>query len=174
MLGPVGRAQEYDPSRLHKERAKITVPALGNTAKDVSIVGRDLSRHETKPKSRPRRKADPSPMVATMPLAMIGPMPGTVIRRWQASSSRATGSISVDALVKVMQVRGEILDHVHHSRRQHIGAIGEKVRERLAQEAQILAHGNAALEQEGPDLVYDGGALADQTRTTRCSACRSS
>jgi hypothetical protein len=44
-------------------------------------------------------------------------------------------------------------------------AIGEKVRERLAQEAQILAHGNTALEQEGPDLVDDGGALADQTRT---------
>jgi hypothetical protein len=36
------------------------------------------------PKSRPRRKADPSPIVATMALAMIGPMPGTVISRWQA------------------------------------------------------------------------------------------
>jgi hypothetical protein len=94
VLGPVGWAQEYDPSRLHEVRAKITIPALGDATKDGSIAGRDLSRHETKPKSRPRRKTDPSPMVATMALAMIGPMPGTVIRHWQASSSRATGSIS--------------------------------------------------------------------------------
>jgi hypothetical protein len=35
----------------------------------------------------------------------------------------------------------------------------------LAQEAQPLAYGDAALEQEGPDLIDDGGALADQTRT---------
>jgi hypothetical protein len=42
-------AREHDPSRLHKERAKITVPALGDAAKDGSIAGRDLSRHETKP-----------------------------------------------------------------------------------------------------------------------------
>jgi hypothetical protein len=33
-------------------------------------------------------------MVATMALAMIGPMPGIVISRWQASSLRARISIS--------------------------------------------------------------------------------
>jgi len=64
-----------------------------------------------------------------------------------------------------MQVPGEILDHVHHSRRQDIGAVGEDVRERVAQEAQALAYGYAALQQEGPDLVDDGGALADQAGT---------
>jgi hypothetical protein len=50
------------------------------------------------------------------------------------------------------------LDHVHHSRRQDIDAVSEDVRERVAQEAQALADGDAALEQEGPDLVDDGGA----------------
>jgi hypothetical protein len=34
--------------------------------------------------------------------------------------------------------------------------------ERMVQEAQALAHGDAALEQEGPNLVYAGGPLADQ------------
>ena len=67
--------------------------------------------------------------------------------------------------VEVMQVTGEILDHVHHSRGQGIGAIGQDVRKRLTQEAQALAHGDAALEQEGSDLVDDRGALADQART---------
>ena len=33
---------------------------------------------------------------------------------------------------------------------------------------------NAAIEQEGPDLVDGGGALAHQAATNRCSACRSS
>jgi hypothetical protein len=33
---------------------------------------------------------------------------------------------------------------VHHSRRQDIGAVSEDVRERVAQEAQALAHGDAA------------------------------
>ena len=32
---------------------------------------------------------------------------------------------------------------------------------RMAQEAQALPHGDAALEQKGPDLVDDGGALTD-------------
>ena len=71
----------------------------------------------------------------------------------------------VDALVEVMQVTGEILDHVHHPRRQEIGAVGKDVRECMAQEAQALAYGDAALEQEGSDLVDDGGALGDKART---------
>jgi hypothetical protein len=67
----------------------------------------------------------------------------------------------VDALVEMMQVAHETPDHVHHSRGQGIGAVGGDVRERVAQEAQALPYGNTALEQKGPDLVDDGGALAD-------------
>lgn len=48
-----------------------------------------------------------------------------------------------DALIEVIQVPGEPSDHVHHSRRQEIGAIGKHVGERVAQEAQALAHGYA-------------------------------
>ena len=79
-----------------------------------------------------------------------------------ASQSLDLAGHLIDARVKVMQVPGETLDHVHHSRRQDIDAVSEDVRERVAQEAQALADGDAALEQEGPDLVDDGGALADQ------------
>ncbi len=64
-----------------------------------------------------------------------------------------------------MQIPGEFFDHVHHSRRQNIGAVSEDIGERMAQEAQALPYGNTALEQEGSDLVDGGGALADQTRT---------
>jgi hypothetical protein len=79
VLGPVGRPQKHDPSRLHEEHAKIAGPPLRDAAEDGSIAGRDLSRHKPEPSTEitTRRKADPSPMVATMALAMIGPMPGT-------------------------------------------------------------------------------------------------
>ena len=40
-------------------------------------------------KSRPFAKAAPLPIAATIALAMIGPMPGTVINRRQFSSARA-------------------------------------------------------------------------------------
>ena len=44
-----------------------------------------------------------------------------------------------------MPVAHETPDHVHHSRGQGIGAVGEDVWERVAQEAQALPYGDAAL-----------------------------
>jgi hypothetical protein len=43
VLGPIGRAQQHDPSRLHEQHAKIAVPTLGDAAGDGAIAGRDLS-----------------------------------------------------------------------------------------------------------------------------------
>ena len=96
VLGPICRPQQHDPSRLHEEHAEIAVPTLGNATEDDSIAGRDLSRHKPEPGTEVATAAerDPSPMVATMALAMIGPMPGTVISRWQATSLPARVSIS--------------------------------------------------------------------------------
>jgi hypothetical protein len=42
---------------------------------------------------------------------------------------------------------------VHHARRQDVGARSEDLRKPSSQEAQPLAHGNAALQQKGPDLI---------------------
>jgi NADP-dependent 3-hydroxy acid dehydrogenase YdfG len=81
---------------LRQENPDIRVPRLEMRPRMVRSpveICRGTSPSQA-PKSRPRRKADPSPMVATMALAMIGPMPGTVISRWQASSLRARVSIS--------------------------------------------------------------------------------
>jgi hypothetical protein len=54
------------------------------------------------------------------------------------------------------------LDEVQHAWRQDVSAFGENAGQFGAQEAQPLAHRNAALEQEGAYLVDDAGALADQ------------
>jgi len=48
------------------------------------------------PKSRPCVKPAPLPIAATTALEMIGPIPGTVITRWQASSCSASDSMSAD------------------------------------------------------------------------------
>jgi hypothetical protein len=48
------------------------------------------------PKSRPCVKPAPLPIAATTALEMIGPTPGTVITRWQASSCSASDSMSAD------------------------------------------------------------------------------
>ena len=61
--------------------------------------------------------------------------------------------------------------HVHHPGVRASARFGEDASERLAQEVQALPYGNAAIEQEGPDLVDGGSALAHQARTNRCSAC---
>ena len=72
------------------------------------------------------------------------------------------GRYALDPLVKPMPVGGELLDDAHHARRQHISALGKDDRQCRAQEAHPLAHRNAALQQEGTNLIDDAGALADQ------------
>ena len=72
------------------------------------------------------------------------------------------GGQTFDALVEPAPVAGQVLDHVHHARRQHVGARSEDLRKAGSQEAQPLAHRNAALQQKGTDLIDDASAPADQ------------
>ena len=81
-------------------------------------------------------------MAATTALEMMGPIPGTL-----------------DALVEAPPIAGEVLDDAQHARREHVRARGEDDRQFGAQEANALAHGDAALQHEGTDLVDDAGPL---------------
>jgi hypothetical protein len=117
------------------------------------------------PKSLPFENAEPSPMAATIALAIIGPIPGTLINRSHDGSLQASAPISLDRLRYAHRADANpqaALDEVQHAWRQDVSAFGENAGQFGAQEAQPLAHRNAALEQEGAYLVDDAGALADQ------------
>ena len=55
-------------------------------------------------------------------------------------------------------VLGQTLNEVYHARRQHFGRRSQNARQLGTQEPKSLTHRNAALEQEGADLVDDAGA----------------
>ena len=85
-------------------------------------------------------------------------MPGTVISRSQPESSSARTLISADSpsirsSSRRQSPAGEVLDNVHHARGQHLGRRGQEARQLSTQEALSLPHGDAALQQEGADLV---------------------
>jgi len=97
-------------------------------------------------------------------LEMIGPMPGTLISHGAVVGLRELldlGGYSRDALIEPTPVGGEVLHQMHHARRQPVGQ-GERARQLGAQCPPALADGDAALEQEGADLVDDAGALRHQ------------
>src|SRR5262245_30613274 len=112
-------------------------------------------------KSRPFENTSPEPIAATTALEMIGPIPGTLMRRSQPASCRAIVSISreSDALVEAPPVPGEFFDDSQHARRQNVYSRRQDDRQLGAQKADALAHGDAALQHEGTDLIDDAGAL---------------
>jgi hypothetical protein len=64
------------------------------------------------------------PMLATVALEMIGPMPGTVISRTAPSSACASSVISVDTASMRSSSRRQsvaVLNEMHHARCQPIG-----------------------------------------------------
>jgi len=69
---------------------------------------------------------------------------------------------TLDPFVEAAPVAGQIFDDAHHARRQDIWWRGQDARQFGAQEPLSLPHRNAALQQEGPDLIDNAGALADQ------------
>jgi hypothetical protein len=75
---------------LYEQCPQIFVTALGDLAQDRAISCFGTSPSQA-PKSRPWVKPSPLPIAATTALEMIGPTPGTVITRWQASSCSASG-----------------------------------------------------------------------------------
>src|ERR1700704_6618459 len=97
---PSGRFHFYknDPCRLHEQDAQVAIAPLRYFAEDgavpVEICLGTSPSHAAK--SRPLEKLSPVPIAATMALEMIGPMPGTLIRRSHPASRLASSSISLD------------------------------------------------------------------------------
>ena len=90
MALPSSGPEQHGAGGLEEQRAQVLIPSFGNLAEDGAIAGGDLLRDEAKPGAEvaaPLEKASPVPMAATVALEMMGPMPGTVIRRSQAGSS---------------------------------------------------------------------------------------
>src|SRR5215510_5511036 len=94
-------------------------------------------------KSRPVENTSPVPIAATVTLEMIGPMPGTVIRRSHAGSCSTKLAMS---FVKPAPVPGQILDEAHHARRQRVRALGKDARQFGTQKAKPLAHRNSTFQ----------------------------
>jgi hypothetical protein len=69
---------------------------------------------------------------------------------------------TLDPLVEPAPVASQILDDPNHAGRQDIRGCSQDARQLGAQEALSLPHSNAALQQEGADLIDDAGALTDQ------------
>src|SRR6201984_352759 len=119
------------------------------------------------PKSRPLANASPVPIAATIALAMIGPMPGTLINLSQAESVRANALISFDRVsmrfIEPAPILSQSLDEVQHAWRQHVSAFGDNGGQLSTQEAWPLPYRHPTLQQEGAHLVDDAGALTDQS-----------
>ena len=92
----LGASEQNGAGAFDEEHTQIAVCALRDAAKDGAITGRHLFRHQAKPSGKvsPFVKAVPLPTAATVALAMIGPMPGTLINCPQFTSVRARPSIS--------------------------------------------------------------------------------
>src|SRR3954447_15411255 len=115
-------------------------------------------------KSRPLEKLSPVPIAATMALEMIGPMPGTLIRRSHPASRLASSSISLDkpSMCSSSRCQSEASPSMTRTRGKHIGRCGQDARQLHPQEALSLSHRDAPLQQEGSNLIDDASALADQ------------
>ncbi len=96
-------------------------------------------------------------------------MPGTLISRSQPDILARNGfdlvRQALDPLIEPAPVASQVLDDPHHARRQDIRWRGQDARQLGTQEPLSLPHRNAALQQEGADLIDDAGALADQSLT---------
>src|SRR5215468_7963977 len=104
-------------------------------------------------KSRPLENTSPLPIAATMALEMIGPMPGTVIRRSHA------GSFSTKLVMSADKPSTRSSSRRQSPARSSMMRImrGDSTSERLARMPR-----NSALQQEGTNLIDDAGALPDQ------------
>jgi hypothetical protein len=70
---------------------------------------------------------------------------------------------TLDALIRPAPVSGQVLDDAQHAGREHISARRQDARQLGPQETQPLPHRDAALQQEGTDLIDNAGALADKS-----------
>ncbi len=80
---PMRSTHQHDVSSLDEQRPQVLVAAFGDLAQDGAIAGRLLLRHQPKPSPEvpPCLNPAPVPIAATTADEMIGPTPGTLMRR---------------------------------------------------------------------------------------------
>src|SRR6516162_10015003 len=169
MTFPALWLDQHHPGSLHEQNAQIAIAALGYLAEDDAVSSRELFGHQTQPggevatfrerlastdrgyhsagDERPDARHTHQPLAADV-LACQG--------------CDLTG-YALDPLIEPAPVLGQSRDDAHHARRQHFGRCCQNTRQLGTQEPKSLSDRNAALEQEGADLVDDPGALADQS-----------
>src|SRR5262252_4418312 len=149
--------------------AQVLVAAFGNPAQDGAIAGGDLLGDETKPGTE----------VAALGEGVTGSDGGNrdagddgadAWHRHQALTGRVVLSKqldlkgnTVDALIQPPPVADEVLKEVEQAGSEQVGARGENIRQCSSQAMQALSDGDAAVEEEGADLVGDRRALTDET-----------
>src|SRR6478735_1166294 len=162
------RLDQHDPRRLPEKNPEIAIATPGYLAEDGTVAGRYLLGNEPQPGGKVatlrehipgadrghHRAGDhrPNPGHAHQPLAT------GILARDGFDLVRQT----LDPLIEPAPVAGQIFDNAHHARRQDIWWRGQDARQLGAQEPLSLPHRNAALQQEGPDLIDNAGTLADQ------------
>jgi hypothetical protein len=96
---PAPGLDQHNPCRLHEQDTQVAIAALGYFAEYGAVaVEICLGTSPSQAKSRPFVNASPLPIAAIIALEMIGPIPGTPIKRSQSTFRRARTSISFDKL----------------------------------------------------------------------------
>jgi len=103
------------------------------------------------------------PIAATVALAMIGPIPGTLTTGILACHGFDLARQAVNPFIEAPPIGGEPFDDAHQAWRQDLARLRQEARQFETQEARSLPYRDAALEQEGADLIDDARALTDQT-----------
>src|SRR6266567_1897698 len=156
------------PRRLDEQDAQVAIATLRYLAENYAIPSRGLLGDKPQPSGEVAAFAEriaiangsyhcagddrPDPRHAHQPLATGIP----------ARDGLDLARQALDALIEPAPVASQFLDRPHHARREDIGARTEDLGELSPQETQALADCNAALQEEGADLVDDAGALADE------------
>jgi hypothetical protein len=77
---------QHNPCRLDEQDTQVAIAALGYLAEDGAVAGRDLLGDEPQPGGE---VAAFRQRIADIALEMIGPIPGTLIKRSQPASRHA-------------------------------------------------------------------------------------
>src|SRR6516165_5681743 len=155
---------QHNPCGLHEQDTQVATAAFRYLAEDGAVAGRDLLGDEPQPGGevaafRERiagadcghhRAGDDWPNPRHAHQAFTADIP--------TCKSLDLARQTLDALIEPAPVAGQVLEHPHHARRQDIAGHGENAWQLSAQEAQALPHGNAALQQEGADLMMIWGS----------------
>src|SRR5579863_2555486 len=159
---------KHDPCRLHEQNPQVAIATPGYLAEDGAVPSRDLFGNEPQPGGKVATLgeniscANRSHHRAGDDRADAGyahqPLATGILARDGFDFVRQT----LDPLVEPAPIASQIFNHANDTRRQDFWWRGQDTRQLGAQETLSLPYRNAALQQEGADLIDDAGALADQ------------